>query len=389
MDLFEYQARDLFDNHDVPVLRAIVVDEPAQAAAAAKQLAKFPVVVKAQVKTGGRGKAGGVKLADSAEQAQAWARQLLGMDIKGHKVRQLMVTQGVEVAEEYYFSILLDRPNHRHLALCSKQGGVNIEELSKADPEAIVKFPLDPDKGITPEVAHQILEASGFPSADTASLVPVLQALWQVYSSEDATLVEVNPLAKLADGTMVALDAKVSLDDNARFRHPNHAAYRSEEVEDPMERAAAESNLNYVRLDGQVGIIGNGAGLVMATLDAVSMAGSKYGVSPANFLDIGGGAGAKVMRQSLALVLSDPNVRSVLINVFGGITSCQLVAEGIDAAIRDLPDGLAAPVVVRLDGNRAAEGKRALEQAGHRGVRVAATMDEAAELAAQLAATLD
>lgn len=387
MDLYEYQARDLFASHNVPVLRGILARDLDQARAGATQLGAFPVVVKAQVKVGGRGKAGGVKLASTPEEAVAWTHNMLNKEIRGHKVRQVMITEGVDIKEEYYFSIFLDRPNHRHLALCSKQGGIDIESLSKEDPEAVVRFPLDPEVGITEEVAKKILEKAGFSGQDISSLSPVLQSLWGVYLHEDATLVEVNPLAKLSDGRVVALDGKVSLDDNARFRHLHHENYQDKETEDPYELAAADSGLNYVRLGGEVGIIGNGAGLVMATLDAVAMAGKNCGVTPANFLDIGGGASAEVMAKSLQLVLSDPQVQSIFINVFGGITSCALVADGITQALSQLPKEGGVPIVVRLDGNNASAGRQALEDFDHENVRVAQTMDEAAELVTKLAAS--
>lgn len=386
MDLYEYQARDLFESHGVPVLRGIVASTPEEAREAAETLGHYPVVVKAQVKIGGRGKAGGVKLARSAAEAEAWASQILGMDIKGHTVHSVMVAEGADIAEEYYFSILLDRANRSHIALCSREGGMDIETLAETRPEALARVQLDPTVGIDEAVAENILTEAGFSTEEIPSLVPSLVALWETYRDQDATLVEVNPLVKLEDGQIVALDGKITLDDNAAFRHPEHAGLADNRSEDPLEVAAQAAGLNYVRLDGEVGIIGNGAGLVMSTLDVVALAGEEYGVKPANFLDIGGGASAEIMAKGLDVILGDPQVKSVFVNVFGGITACDAVANGILGALEILGDSATKPIVVRLDGNRVEEGIEILEAANNPLVTLVPTMDQAAAEAAQLAA---
>ncbi len=386
MDLYEYQARDLFESHGVPVLRGIVATTPAEAKEAAEALGHFPVVVKAQVKIGGRGKAGGVKLAHSAAEAEAWARRILGMDIRGHTVRSVMVAEGAAIDEEYYFSILLDRANRRHIALCSREGGMDIETLAETRPEALARVPLDPAEGIDDAVAREILTEAGFPEDEQGALAPVLVSLWETYRDQDATLVEVNPLVRLDDGSIVALDGKITLDDNAQFRHPEHAGLADYSSEDPLEVAAQAAGLNYVRLDGEVGIIGNGAGLVMSTLDVVALAGEEYGVRPANFLDIGGGASAEVMARGLDVVLGDPQVKSAFVNVFGGITACDEVANGILGALEILGDSATKPIVVRLDGNKVEEGRAILENAANPLVTMVPTMDQAAATAAELAA---
>lgn len=385
MDLFEYQARDIFEKHGVPVLKGIVATTAEEAAEAARNLGGT-VVVKAQVKVGGRGKAGGVKLAKTPEEAEKHAEKILGMDIKGHTVRKVMVAAGASIAEEYYFSILLDRANRSHLAMCSKEGGMDIETLAKERPEALAKIPLDPTTGIDQTVATQILSAAGFSADEQKPLIGVLEKLWKVYAEEDATLVEVNPLVKVADGRIIALDGKVSLDDNAHFRHPQHAELKDISAEDPRELRAKEAGLNYVRLNGEVGIIGNGAGLVMSTLDVVAYAGEKYGVRPANFLDIGGGASAEVMAKGLEIILGDEQVRSCLVNVFGGITACDQVAAGIIGALELLGENASKPIVVRLDGNKVTEGRRILTEANHPLITMIETMDAAAAKAAELAA---
>ena len=385
MDLYEYQAQDLFAAHGVPNLRGIVATTPEQARAAAEELGGYPVVVKAQVKIGGRGKAGGVKLAFSADEAEDYARNILGMDIRGHRVETVLVVPGADLDQEFYFSILLDRANRSHLALCSREGGMDIETLAQERPEALVRRQLDPTVGIDADVAQEILTQAGFTPAEVESLASVLVSLWDVYQGEDATLVEVNPLVTLTDGSVIALDGKVSLDDNASFRHPGHAALADNRAEDPREVAAQEAGLNYVRLEGEVGVIGNGAGLVMSTLDVVDLAGQEYDVHPANFLDIGGGASAEVMARGLEVILGDPQVKSVFVNVFGGITACDQVASGILGALELLGDTATKPIVVRLDGNRVAEGRAILEQANHPLVTLATTMDGAAAEAALLA----
>lgn len=387
MDLYEYQARDMFESHGVPVLPGIVADTPEEAEAAARQLGTPVVVVKAQVKTGGRGKAGGVKVAKSPEEARAAAEAILGLDIKGHTVQRVMVAAGAQIEEEYYFSVLLDRANRSYLAMCSYEGGMEIEQLAEERPEALAKVDVDPAVGITLSVARGILEQASFPADVIERAAPVLVTLYDVFQKEDATLVEVNPLVQTADGAIVALDGKVTLDENAGFRHEAHAALEDAAAADPLEAKAKESDLNYVKLDGQVGIIGNGAGLVMSTLDVVAYAGEQFGgVKPANFLDIGGGASAEVMAAGLDVILGDDDVRSVFVNVFGGITACDAVANGIVQALAILGDTATKPLVVRLDGNNVDEGRRILAEAAHPLVTVVDTMDEAAAKAAELAA---
>ena len=394
MDLFEYQARDLFEAHGVPVLDGAVAETPAEARAAAERLGAGVnggrVVVKAQVKTGGRGKAGGVKLADSPADAEDKAGQILGMDIKGHTVHRVMLAPAAAIEEEYYFSVLLDRANRTFLAMASVEGGMDIEEVASTKPEALAKVAVNPLTGITPEVARGIVAEAKFPSAVADQVADVIVRLWDVFVAEDATLVEVNPLVKTGDGRVVALDAKVSLDENASFRHEAHAALADRSAADPLEQRAKDKDLNYVKLDGEVGIIGNGAGLVMSTLDVVAYAGEQFGgVKPANFLDIGGGASAEVMANGLEIILSDPSVRSVFVNVFGGITACDAVANGILHALKLLGErgeAVVKPLVVRLDGNNAEEGRRILDEAAHSLVSMVDTMDDAARRAAELAA---
>lgn len=386
MDLYEYQAKDIFAAYGVPVLLGIVCTSATEAKKAAEEIGQYPVVVKAQVKIGGRGKAGGVKLAWSAEEAEKWASQILGMNIRGHHVYSVLVVEGAEIAEEYYFSILLDRAARRNVALCSKEGGMDIETLAKERPDALARVPLDSTVGIDDSVARLILAEAGFTEEEAEPLVPVLVKLWKVYKGEDATLVEVNPLVRTDEGKIIALDGKISLDDNASFRHPGHADLSDRRSDDVLEVKAQEAGLNYVRLEGDVGIIGNGAGLVMSTLDVVAMAGEKYGVKPANFLDIGGGASAQVMANGLDVILNDDQVRSVFVNVFGGITACDEVAAGVTEALAILGDAANKPIVVRLDGNRVEEGRAILAEAGHPLVTMVDTMDDAAAEAARLAA---
>jgi succinyl-CoA synthetase beta subunit len=386
VDLYEYQAKDLFARYGVPVLPGAVATTPDSAKAAAEKLGT-PVVVKAQVKTGGRGKAGGVKLAETPDETYTKAQAILGMDIKGHTVHRVLITTASEIAEEYYVSFLLDRANRTFLAMASVEGGVEIEEVAVTNPEALAKVPVDPITGVGTAKAREIVEAAKFPAAVADQVVDVLVSLWQAFVGEDATLVEVNPLVKDGDGKIVALDGKVTLDGNAVFRHPGHADLVDQSAEDPLEAAAKAKNLNYVKLDGQIGIIGNGAGLVMSTLDVVAYAGERHGgVKPANFLDIGGGASAEVMTNGLEIILGDPDVRSVFVNVFGGITSCDAVANGIVKALEILGDEATKPLVVRLDGNNVDEGRRILAAANHPLVTVVDTMDNAADKAAELAA---
>ena len=388
MDLYEYQARELFAAHGVPVLAGIVARTPDEAYEAAQKLLADNdlLVVKAQVKIGGRGKAGGVKLARSAEEAREKAEAILGMDIKGHTVHSVLIAAGADIAEEFYFSILLDRSERRELALCSAQGGMDIETLAREHPEALARVGLDPKVGIDEDVAAQILGEAGFNRSNVEKLAPVLVKLWDTYRGEDATLVEVNPLVLTEQGDVLALDGKVSLDNNAAFRHPEHAAYADVAAQDPREAMAKEAGLNYVRLEGQVGVIGNGAGLVMSTLDVVALAGEEWGVKPANFLDIGGGASAEVMAKGLDVILGDEQVRSVFVNVFGGITACDQVARGIVGALETLGDAASKPLVVRLDGNKVEEGRAILREAAHPLVHMEETMDGAARRAAELAA---
>jgi succinyl-CoA synthetase beta subunit len=391
VDLFEYQARDMFAAHGVPVLDGVVAETADEARAAAERLGGARVVVKAQVKTGGRGKAGGVKLAADPEEAARVAGEILGMDIKGHEVHRVMLAPAAEIVEEYYFSILLDRTNRTYLAMASREGGMEIEQLAVERPEALARVPVDALTGVDDAKAREIVEQGGFPPEIADQVVSVAQKLWELFVAEDATLVEVNPLVKTADGTVVALDGKVTLDENAEFRHPDHAALHDERAADPLEAKAKEKNLNYVKLDGQVGIIGNGAGLVMSTLDVVAYAGEEFGgVKPANFLDIGGGASAQVMADGLEIILGDPAVRSVFVNVFGGITACDEVANGIVQALELLKgkgEDVSKPLVVRLDGNNADEGRRILRDAESDVVEMVDTMDGAARRAAELAAT--
>lgn len=389
MDLHEYQAKDLFRAHGVPTQSGHVVDSALDARRAAEEIGTT-VVVKAQVKTGGRGKAGGVKLAGSPAEAQEKAAAILGLDIKGHVVGKLLVTQASDIADEYYVSFLLDRANRTFLAMASVEGGMEIEEVAATKPEALAKIPIDPLAGVDEAKAREIVAAARFPEQVADQVAEVLLRLWDVFVKEDATLVEVNPLVLDPAGRVLALDGKVTLDDNAAFRHPAHAELVDIEATDPLEVMAAEKGLNYVKLDGQVGVIGNGAGLVMSTLDVVAYAGEQFGgVRPANFLDIGGGASAEVMADGLEVILSDADVKAVFVNVFGGITSCDAVANGIVRALALLASHgrqVDRPIVCRLDGNNAAEGRRILEAAGLAQVELVETMDDAASRVAELAA---
>ncbi len=386
MDLYEYQARDLFGAYGVPVLPGRVAMTSEQAGAAAAELGG-KVVVKAQVKTGGRGKAGGVQLAATPQDAQRKAAAILGMDIKGHTVHRVLVTPASEIVAEYYLSFILDRAHRTFLAMASVQGGMDIEEVAATAPEALAKVPVDPVAGVDARKAVEIVEAAGFPAEVAQPVAEAVRRLWDVFVAEDATLVEVNPLVRDVHGSIIALDGKVTLDDNAGFRHPDHAELADLGDQDTLEARAKARHLNYVKLDGQVGIIGNGAGLVMSTLDVVAYAGQAHGgMKPANFLDIGGGANAQVMADGLDIVFGDPDVRCVFVNVFGGITACDQVATGIVQALSILGDAAAKPLVVRLDGNNVAEGRRILARADHPLVTMVDTMDAAAEKAAELAA---
>lgn len=391
MDLYEYQGRALFDKHGLPVLPGGVARTPREAAEIAERLGG-EVVVKAQVKVGGRGKAGGVRLASSVDEAVAHATSILGMDIKGHRVEQVMLTVTADIAEEYYFSYLLDRAERTFRCIASVAGGVDIEQVAAETPERVAKVAIDPNRGVDEATAREIVSAARFPADVADQVVGIATKLWSAFVAEDATLVEVNPLAKTPDGQVLCLDAKVSLDENAGFRQPEHAAFVDRSAVDPLEQRANEKDLNYVKLPGgSVGVIGNGAGLVMSTLDVVAYAGESHGrVKPANFLDIGGGASAAVMADGLEIVLSDPDVRAVLVNVFGGITACDEVANGIVQALDLLAsrdEKLTKPLVVRLDGNNAEAGRSILDSAGNTLVERVDTMDGAAARAAELAAT--
>jgi succinyl-CoA synthetase beta subunit len=385
VDLFEYQARDLFESHQIPVLAGAVATTPEQAHAAATKIGG-KVVVKAQVKVGGRGKAGGVKVAENADDAKTKAAAILGMDIKGHTVHKVMIAQAAPIDSEYYLAILLDRANRNFLVMASVAGGMEIEEVAHKTPEKLAKVGINPNVGIDKAKAIEIAKGGQFPADVIDQVAEVLVKLWQAFIKEDATLMEINPLVKTSDGKVIALDGKVTLDDNSGFRHPEHEVLVDHESTNPLEKLAKEKDLNYVKLDGQVGIIGNGAGLVMSTLDVVAYAGEKYGVKPANFLDIGGGASAEVMANGLSIILGDSDVRSVFVNVFGGITACDAVANGIVQALDMLGSKATKPIVVRLDGNNVELGRKILNDANHPLVEQLETMDGAAAKAAELAA---
>ena len=391
MDLFEYQAKELFAKHTVPTTPGRVTDTPEGAKAIAEEIGK-PVMVKAQVKAGGRGKAGGVKYAATPEDAYTHAKNILGLDIKGHIVKKLLVAEASDIAEEYYISFLLDRANRTYLAMCAVEGGMEIEEVAATKPERRAKVPVNAVKGVDLAFARSIAEKGHLPAEVLDAAAVTIAKLWEVFVGEDATLVEVNPLVRTPPlgeddpGQILALDGKVTLDANADFRHPDHVEFEDKDATDPLELKAKENDLNYVKLDGQVGIIGNGAGLVMSTLDVVAYAGEKHGgVKPANFLDIGGGASAEVMAAGLDVILGDKQVKSVFVNVFGGITACDAVANGIVQALQILGDEANKPLVVRLDGNNVEEGRRILAEAKHPLVIQAETMDAGADKAAELA----
>ncbi len=384
MDLFEYQARDLFESHQIPVLAGAVATTADQAYSAAEKIGG-KVVVKAQVKVGGRGKAGGVKLAENADNAKEKAGAILGMDIKGHIVKRVKIAQAATIESEYYLAILLDRANRNFLVMASVAGGMEIEEVAHKTPEKLARVGIDPNKGIDKAQALEIAKGGQFPADVLDQVGDVLVKLWQAFIKEDATLMEINPLVKTTDGKVIALDGKVTIDDNAIFRHPEHEALVDHDATNPLEKLAKEKDLNYVKLDGQVGIIGNGAGLVMSTLDVVAYAGEKYGVKPANFLDIGGGASAEVMANGLSIILGDSDVKSVFVNVFGGITACDAVANGIVQALEILGSKATKPIVVRLDGNNVELGRKILSEANHPLIQQIETMDGAAAKAAELA----
>lgn len=384
MDLFEYQARDLFESHNIPVLAGAVASTPEEAEKAAASMGG-KVVVKAQVKIGGRGKAGGVKLAENAADAKEKASAILGMDIRGHRVNKVMIAQAAPIESEYYMSILLDRANRNFLVMASVAGGMEIEEVAHKTPEKLARVGIDPNKGIDQVKALEIVKAGQFPVDVQNQVAEVLVKLWAAFTNEDSTLMEINPLVKTADGRIIALDGKVTLDDNAEFRHLDHERLIDHAATNSLEAAAKEKGLNYVKLNGEVGIIGNGAGLVMSTLDVVAYAGEKFGVKPANFLDIGGGASAQIMADGLSIILGDDEVKSVFVNVFGGITACDAVANGIVQALKILGDKAKKPIVVRLDGNNVIEGRRILNEAAHPLIEQQDTMDGAAARAAELA----
>ena len=385
MDLYEYQARDMFEKHGVPVLKGIIADTPEEATQAAQSIGGL-TVVKAQVKTGGRGKAGGVKVAPTPEDAAGVASAILGLDIKGHVVRRVMVAEGADIDREFYFSVLLDRANRNYLVLCSYEGGMEIEQLAEERPDALARVAIDPAHGIDLAKAREIAVAAHFPSELVDLVAPVFVKLYDVFEKEDATLVEVNPLVLTKGGAVIALDGKVTLDENAAFRQPHQEELADKASADPLEEKAKAHDLNYVKLDGEVGVIGNGAGLVMSTLDVVAYAGELHGgVKPANFLDIGGGASAEVMAAGLDVILGDPQVKSVFVNVFGGITSCDAVANGIVQALEMIGGAAKKPLVVRLDGNSVEKGREILAAANHPLVTLADTMDEGADMAASLA----
>lgn len=381
----EYQAKELFAKHGVAGALGKTVETPEDARAAAEEIGGV-VVVKAQVKAGGRGKAGGVKVAKTPEEAEEAARAILDLEIKGLPVNRVLVVPGASIEEEYYFSFLLDRSNRSYLCIASVEGGVEIEEVAKTNPDAVKKISIDAGTGVDEAKAREIATEAAFPEPVFEQAVTMIQQLWTVFVEEDATLVEVNPLARLTGDRLEALDGKVSLDENAEFRHEDHKAFEIREEADPLEAKAKDKGLNYVKLDGEVGIIGNGAGLVMSTLDVVAYAGEAHGgVKPANFLDIGGGANAQVMADGLDVIINDPQVKSVFVNVFGGITACDEVANGIVGALEILGDKESKPLVVRLDGNNVDEGRRILNEANHPMVTLVDTMDGAADKAAELA----
>ncbi len=392
MDLFEYQAKELFAKHNVPTTPGRVTTSAADAKAIAAEIGR-PVMVKAQVKTGGRGKAGGVKYAATPDEAFTYATDILGLDIKGHVVKKLLVSEASDIAEEYYLSFLLDRANRTYLAMCSVEGGMEIEEVAATKPDRLARIPVDAVKGVDLAFARQIAEKGHLPAEVLDAAAVTISKLWEVFVKEDATLVEVNPLVRTPSrgegdpGQILALDGKVTLDGNADFRHPDHAQFEDKDATDPLELKAKQNDLNYVKLDGSVGVIGNGAGLVMSTLDVVAYAGERHGgVKPANFLDIGGGASAEVMAAGLDVILGDKQVKSVFVNVFGGITSCDAVASGIVKALQMLGSNANKPLVVRLDGNSVEEGRRILTEANHPLITLAETMDAGADKAAELAA---
>ncbi|MGA1677950.1 MAG: ADP-forming succinate--CoA ligase subunit beta [Candidatus Nanopelagicales bacterium] len=388
MDLYEYQAKELFKANQVPTQEGAVVISAQEAKLAAESFNRA-TVIKAQVKTGGRGKAGGVKLATNPDEAFSHAQNILGLNIKGHIVKKILVTPAEDIASEFYVSFLVDRSNRSFLCMASVAGGIDIEEVAASTPEKLAKVQIDPLQGVNLDLAKEIAKQAQIPEEIQEQTAEVIVKLWDTFINSDATLVEVNPLVKTEDNRVIALDGKVTLDENAFFRHPDFENFVDTTIEDPLETEAKAKGLNYVKLSGSVGVIGNGAGLVMSTLDVVAYAGEEFGgVKPANFLDIGGGASAQVMADGLEIILSDRDVKSVFVNVFGGITACDAVANGIIQALeilRQKPGFGPKPIVVRLDGNNAAAGLEILRSAGVSNIEIVETMDAAAKRAAQLA----
>jgi len=374
MDLFEYQGKELFERYDIPLIEREVVSSASEARAAAEKLG--PVAVKVQVQIGGRGKGGGIVLAKTPDEAGQAAKRMFDEGFKDMPVTRVLLEKLVDIEHELYMAITLDRTEKRYVAMTSSEGGIDIEEVADTKPEAIRKAAIDPLLGLKHFHVNRLV--GGFPQQAREGAAELLANLYNLLVATDATLVEVNPLAILAGGRVVPLDAKVTIDDNALFRHPDLAEYQKEFTLDPTEARAKEKGLQYVKLEGEVGIIGNGAGLVMSTLDVVAQAGG----SAANFLDVGGGASADLMATSLEVILSDPAVRSVLVNIFGGITRCDLVAQGILEALERIE--ATVPIVVRLDGTNAEEGRKILADAGHARIVPAATMLEAAKKAVDL-----
>lgn len=392
MDLYEYQARQLLEEQGIPTPKGIYAQNSHEVAEAAEKLG-YPNVVKAQVKIGHRGQAGGVKLAKTRDEAILASEEILPMTIHNHKVNGVLVAEGKNILHEYYVSISVDRSSRDFDVLATANGGTEVEEIAKEHPESVKRLHIEALADFDMEAARKMAESIGFYHADVDQAADILLKMWRCFKENDATLVEINPLAKIGDPDdesskmLCALDAKISLDDNAAFRHDGWKRFDDPMANDELERRAKEHGLHYVHLHGQVGVIGNGAGLVMSSLDAVSGAGEDLGsnVKPANFLDIGGGASAEVMAASLGIVLSDPQVKSVFINVYGGITSCEQVAQGILEALESLPS--VKPIIVRFDGNAAAEGLSILGASNNSNIHVASTMEEAAYEAARIASS--
>lgn len=378
MDLYEYQGKQLFARFGIPVSQGFVARTPAEAKAAAQQIAG-PVVVKAQVLSGGRGKAGGIKLAKTAAEAEEYAAAILGLDIRGHITRTLWVESASEIAKEYYFSITFDRAEKKPLFMLTTQGGMDIEQVAEEHPDALVRLHLDPLSGFKPWVARELCYRAGIPTEERRQVAAIIEQAYRCFCELDAMLVEINPLIVTPSGEVKALDSKFTVDDNALYRHPDIAEMRDVAAADPQEQMAHEKDLTYVKLDGEVGILGNGAGLVMSTLDVVAQAGGRA----ANFLDVGGGADASKIVDALEVICSDAKVRSILFNIFGGITRCDEVANGILEAIET--SNISVPMVVRLDGTSDEEGRKILADANPAGLTVEKTMLGAAKRAVELA----